>query len=173
MNRQKPSDRSGESGRPLTPGAASVHLEGRMADKALPYEIEFYVDDEGREPALAFLRGLDPAKRRAIGVAMTEVLQHLGPDVAKTSYGKTLGEGLFEFRLAEDAEQILRKAGKEARPETDEVKILLRVFFHPHGNKLLLLLSGYDKAEHDGATYQNEEIQKARKLLANWKKSKT
>jgi hypothetical protein len=41
----------------------------------------------------------------------------------------------------------LRKAGKNPRPEPGRGKILLRVFFHAHGNKLILLLSGYDKGE--------------------------
>lgn len=132
------------------------------------YQIEFYQEDDGREPALAFMQSLSRVKRAAIGVALNEVLEYLGPNVVGTDYGKNLGEGLFEFRLDQDAEEILKKKGKSARPEPD-AKILLRVFFHPHGKKLLLLLSGYDKAEHDKKSFQNARIEEARKLLTRWK----
>jgi hypothetical protein len=76
---------------------------------------------------------------------------------------------LYEFRLDQDAEQILRRSGKEPKREPDEGKILLRVFFHPHGNKLILLLSGYDKGERTSKAHQQEEIDAARKLLGHWK----
>jgi hypothetical protein len=134
-----------------------------------PYEIEFYVDDLGREPALAFMQSLTAFKRRAIGVALNEFLRYLGSDVVRTDFGKSLGGGLYEFRVDQDAEQILRKAGKDPRPEPEEGKILLRVFFHPHGKKLILLLSGYDKGEHTSRAYQNAQIEEARRLLSHWK----
>ncbi len=141
-----------------------------MAEGATPqYEIEFYVDDLGREPALTFMQSLAPLKRRAIGVALNEFLCHLGPDVVRTDFGKSLGGGLYEFRVDQDAEQILRKAGKDPKPEPEEGKILLRVFFHPHGRKLILLLSGYDKGEHTSKAYQNAQIEEARGLLSRWK----
>lgn len=53
--------------------------------------------------------------------------------------------------------------------EAEEGKILLRVFFHPHGNKIVLLLSGYEKAEHTSKAYQNTQIEEARRLLSHWK----
>jgi hypothetical protein len=141
-----------------------------MAEAATPpYELEFYVDDGGHEPALAFMQSLSPLKRRAIGVALNEFLGHMGPDVVRTDFGKSLGGALYEFRVDQDAEQILRKAGKDARPELDEGKILLRVFFHPHGKKLILLLSGYDKGERTSRAYQNAQIEEARRLLSRWK----
>jgi putative component of toxin-antitoxin plasmid stabilization module len=134
-----------------------------------PYEIEFYEDDAGNEPALAFMRSLSDVKKRAIGVALNEVLQHLGPNVAEGNFGRNLGGGLYEFRLDQDAEQILRRSGKEPRPEPDEGKILLRVFFHPHGSRILLLLSGYDKGERPSKAHQQGQIEEARKLLKHWK----
>jgi hypothetical protein len=134
-----------------------------------PYQIEFYEDDEGHEPALAFMRSLPSAKRRAIGVALHEFLGYLGPDVVGTDFGKNLGGGLLEFRVDEDAEQILRKAGKDPRPEPVAGKILLRVFCHAHGNKLILLLSGYDKGERSSKTHQNAQIEQARQYLKHWK----
>ena len=94
-----------------------VRSNGFMPEPRAPYQIEFYEDDEGHEPALAFMRALSPSKRRAIGVASNEFLAHLGPGVVETDFGKNLGGGLLEFRVDQDAEQILRKAGKDPRPE--------------------------------------------------------
>jgi putative component of toxin-antitoxin plasmid stabilization module len=139
-----------------------------MADVP-PYEIEFYEDEDGTEPALAFMRSLSPLKKRAMGVAINEVLQYEGPAVAEGNMGDNLGGGLYEFRLDQNAEQILRRKGKVPKPEPEKGKILLRLFFHPHGNKLLLLLCGYDKGERSSRSHQQEEIQAARTLLARWK----
>lgn len=139
-----------------------------MAEKPR-FEIEFYEDELGNEPALTFMRALAPPKKRAIGVAINEVLQHEGPDVAEGNFGRNLGGGLYEFRLDQNAEQILRRQGKKPRPESEPGKILLRLFFHPHGDKLLLLLCGYDKGEQPSKSHQQAEIEAARDLLKRWK----
>ena len=84
------------------------------------------------------------------------------------NFGKALGGGLYEFRLDQSAEQVLRRKGKRAKREPP-TKVLLRMFFHPHGNNGILLLCGYDKAEHSSKSYQNARIAQARKLLTAWK----
>lgn len=139
-----------------------------MAEDNETYAVEFFEDDDGKQPAKDFMRELTPTKRRAIGVAINEYLAHLGVNVVETEFGKSLGEGLYEFRLDQNAEEVLRKRGKEARPEKEEEKILLRVFFHPYGRKIILLLSGYDKAEDTSKHRQDGEIAEARKLLRQW-----
>jgi len=80
------------------------------------------------------------------------------------------GGGLFEFRFQDLTEDLLRQLGKKARRKLLEAqqKVLFRVFFHPHGDNVLLLLGGYDKAKHSSPTYQNAQIQIARKRLADW-----
>src|ERR1035438_3876344 len=72
-----------------------------------PYRLEFYEDEQGNEPVLSWLRGLVPHKRRAIGVALFEILQFEGPRVVGTSFGKQVGGGIFEFRLDQNSTQIL------------------------------------------------------------------
>ena len=135
-----------------------------------PYALEFYADVDGNEPVLDWLRRLAPRKRRAMGVAMFEILQFEGPQVVGTNFGKWIGGGIFEFRLDQDAPQVLRRQGKQARPEDAEPsKILLRVFCHAHGQKIVLLLAGYDKAWRPGARYQNEQIQVAKLRLKDWR----
>jgi phage-related protein len=133
------------------------------------YTLEFYADEQGREPVLDWLRRLTPHKRRAIGVAMFEILQHEGPDVVGTNFGRGLGGGLFEFRLDQDAAQVLARKGKRARPETAGTAILLRVFCHAHGDRIVLLLAGYDKGERPSTRHQQAQIALARARLRDWR----
>jgi len=138
-----------------------------------PYVLEFYEDESGDEPVLRWLRSLSPTKRRAMGVALYEILQHEGPNVVGTNFGKLIGSGIFEFRLDQDAAQILARKGKQAKPEAAEpAKILLRIFCHAHGHRIVLLLAGYDKGERPSPRHQQEQIQLARERLKSWKKRK-
>jgi phage-related protein len=134
------------------------------------YTLQFYEDEQGHEPVLDWLRRLAPRKRRAIGVAMFEILQHEGPHVVGTNFGKALGGGVFEFRLDQDAAQVLSRKGKSAKSEAvDAARILLRVFCHAHGDRIVLLLGGYDKGERPGARHQQAQIELAKARLRDWK----
>jgi phage-related protein len=135
-----------------------------------PYTLEFYDDEHGHEPALDWIRGLTSSKRRAIGVAMFEILQYEGPHVVGTNFGKGLGGGIFEFRLDQDAAQVLSRKGKRAKPEAGEIgNILLRVFCHAHGDRIVLLLGGYDKGERPSPRHQQAQIELAKARLKAWK----
>jgi len=139
----------------------------------VPFDLEFYDDPEtGRLPVLDWIKNdLSPYQRRAIGVAMSEVLQKLGVDVCESQYGRQLGDGLFEFRLRHDADEIIAKhTDKTPAGEPDEGKILLRVFCHAHGNRLILLLGGYDKEADPSDKREDKEIKLARKRLAEYKR---
>src|ERR1051325_1353680 len=68
------------------------------------------------------------------------------PHVVGTNFGKGLGGGIFEFRLDQDAAQVLARKGKRARPEASETaKILLRLFCHAHGDRGLFPRERHDK----------------------------
>lgn len=122
------------------------------------YELEFYEDERGDKPVLRWVReGLTRTQRLALGQAMREVLEERGIGVCATDYGKQLGKGLFEFRLR-------RSVGAA------EERILLRVFCHAYGNKVVLLLGGYDKGADPSPRRQNEEIAVARRRLAEWRR---
>ncbi len=57
------------------------------------FTLEFYADPNGDQPALRWLREeLTPTQRRAIGVAMAEILQVEGIGVCRGAYGKQLGD---------------------------------------------------------------------------------
>jgi hypothetical protein len=47
--------------------------------------------------------------------------------------------------------------------------MVLRVFCHAHGAKLILLVGGYDKGEHPAPRRQAAEIALARKRLKEWR----
>lgn len=101
---------------------------------------------------------------------MAEILQVDGIGVCRDAYGKQLGDGLFEFRLRHDAAEILRSVGKPARDEPHGERILLRVFCHAHGDRVILLLGGYDKGADPSKKRQQREIAEARRRLADFRR---
>jgi hypothetical protein len=130
------------------------------------WDIEFYADERGSEPCLEWMRGLSRQKRVALETAIELVLARRGLDVVETEFGKALGGGLYEFRLRWPAEEVASKVGAVlAEPAAETEAILLRLFFCTSGRKIILLLSGYDKAKSPGDRRQGKEITKARKLL--------
>jgi len=135
------------------------------------YELQFYEDERGSSPVLQWLREeLTPTQRRAIGVALREILEVEGLAICRTGYGRQLGDGLFEFRLRHDAAEILRSVGKTPRPEPGSERILLRVFCHAYGDRIVLLLGGYDKGADPSPKRQQREIADARKRLKDFRR---
>ncbi|MEO6866882.1 MAG: hypothetical protein ABI200_02560 [Gaiellales bacterium] len=70
-----------------------------------------------------------------------------------------------------DVKQILARKGKKPKQRDDEDagKILLRVFCHAHGQRIILLVGGYDKGERPSHTHQQQQIALARSRLKSWK----
>jgi phage-related protein len=126
-----------------------------------PYDIEFYIDDARQSPCLRWIKeDLSPTKRRALGIAMNEVLQRHGVQVVgERSWGRQLGQGLFEFRV--DRNVKLDDGVAE--------KIVLRVFCHAYGARKVLVLHGYDKGKSPSSKRQHREIDVARSRLAAWR----
>jgi hypothetical protein len=135
-----------------------------------PYSLEFHREGDGTEVVKDWLLGLSPGKRRAVGVALHEVLRPLGPDVCETRYGRDLGRGLIEFRLAERGPGFLAALGRPARRDTGEEddRIDLSVFCHCDGDRIVLL-SGFDRAAEPSRQRQQGEVARARALLADWR----
>jgi hypothetical protein len=112
------------------------------------------------------MASLAPQKRVALEEAIRLVLARRGLAVVETEFGKALGGGLFEFRLRWSAAEVQRKVeGVSAVTKAKAEKIMSRMFFCTSGRKIILLLSGYDKAKDPGETRQGREIARARKLL--------
>jgi hypothetical protein len=137
------------------------------------WDVEFYADEQGREPCRQWADDLSTQKRAAFSTAVRLVLARRGLDVVETEYGKALGDGLYEFRVRWSAAEISHKI--QGLPSEDvgaaPEDILLRVFFCTAGRKIVLLLDGYDKARHPGDRRQQREIARARKLLIAYREA--
>ena len=136
------------------------------------YELEFYIDpDTGDDPVSRWLRDeLTPVVRRLLGAAMHAVLQREGVGVCDTGFGKQLGQGLFEFRVQGNPQAIIdeerRRRGKQPKKiDPPGQPVLLRIFCHAFGTRIVLLLGGYDKASDPSAKRQRKEIEVARGRL--------
>jgi hypothetical protein len=162
------------------PVSGSLHTIGYMSrgdeqsagqHESSGYEIELFRRADGSEPVRRFIDLLSNDKRDALLAALTHVLGRQGLDVCRSEWGKQLGGGLAEFRLRHDEREVLgRKSGRTESelPGPSPEKILLRVFFHAHGNRLILLVSGYDKGARPSARHQQREIERARVYLREW-----
>lgn len=133
----------------------------------MTWAVEFFEDDQGRQPAREWLQSLDSGKRAAAIAAIETLLTQMGQDVCGTEYGKHLGNGLFEFRIRHDEGTIRAKAGQERTGKPADV--LLRIFCHAHGQRIVLLLGGYDKGAAPGRKRQDREIETARGRLRSFK----
>jgi hypothetical protein len=143
-----------------------------MSESGPAWTLEFY-DEHGREPVLDFLRGLDAVKEQALAAALHNVLAYEGIGVCGSSWGKWVqgAPGIFEFRVRHNAATILRERGLSVPTDLDASSrdIVLRVFCHAHGQKIVLLLAAYDKGKETSAKRQNTEIKRAKQRLARWK----
>ena len=135
------------------------------------YTIEFFRSADGSEPVRRFIDSLSNDKRDALLAALAQILARQGLDVCRSEWGKQLGGGLAEFRLRHDEREVLARKGitEPDLPEPSPERILLRVFFHAHGKRLILLLDGYDKGARPNARHQQREIERARNHLTEWR----
>jgi phage-related protein len=118
---------------------------------------------------------LTPTKRRALGTAMRQILQQHGVGVCSTEWGSHVALKIMEFRLRMRGSQVINSEAEINQIEPDTAKerfgldssedILLRVFFTARGDKLILLLHGYDKGENPGHKHQQNQIKEAAKRL--------
>jgi putative component of toxin-antitoxin plasmid stabilization module len=88
----------------------------------------------------------------------------------RTEWLKPLGEGLHEFRIRHDADEVARMFGGELPDAAGQrEKVLLRVFVHIYGDKVILLLGGYDKGKDPKERRQQGEVAEARRLVKQFK----
>lgn len=114
-------------------------------------------------------------ERAVLIAALESVLTPQGSDVCATEWGKALGAGLYEFRVRKSLKSILDEfaapgAKKLVLKPGDDRSVLLRAFFTVHGNRVVLLISVYDKGKDPSDKRQKKEIANARKLLKAWKR---
>lgn len=133
------------------------------------FTIEFFENERGRSPVEEWMESdLTDVELAALISALEHVLSHRGVNVCGGEWGKQLGDGLFEFRVRHTAEEIDAMFGG-APPGKGHGKVLLRVFCHAYGDKVVLLLNGYDKGEDLSGKRQQREIRLARRRLEEFK----
>ena len=130
------------------------------------------LDVSVQAPVLNLLEELK-AKYDLLDTAISHVLAVRGIDLVRTEWLKALGQGLHEFRVGHEADEVARMFGADPPGvEAPREKVLLRVFVHFYGDKIVLLLGGYDKGRDPKENRQQREIAQARKLLAQFTKRK-
>jgi hypothetical protein len=134
------------------------------------FTIEFFEEPSGRRPVEDWMESeLSDVELAALIAGFEHVLSHHGIDVCQSEWGKQLGEGLFEFRIRHTAAEIQRMFGGQAPGErASSGRVLLRVFCHAYGAKIVLLLNGYDKGADPSARRQQREIALARRRLTEF-----
>ncbi len=134
------------------------------------WTLEPFEDDDGIVPIERFLDGLSAMKFAALDAALRRVLAVRGLELVRTEWLKAIGGGLHEFRVRHSEAEIRNIVGAEpAEPKRTPERIVLRVFVHFYGNRVVLLLVGYDKGDDPKARRQQREIAKARRHLAQFK----
>ena len=140
------------------------------------YAVEFWEDEQGRKPVLQWIRDdLTREQRAALGKAMQHILATMGVGVCGTQFGKQLGDGLCEFRLRYNLAELHHRfegTPPSADASDSPAEILLRVFFHAYGDKIVLLLHGYDKSADPSKRRQQREIAEARRRLRAFRESR-
>ncbi len=114
-----------------------------------------------------FVRKLPAYEQAVVVAAIRHVLAVEGIGICDSEWGKPLGRGLYEFRIRRSLDTILRAAGLPDAGGRREV--LVRVFCSFVGNRVILLLGGYDKKRDASDRRQQREIARARAELARWK----
>ena len=127
----------------------------------------------GDMPFEAFIDTLPDVSVVALMMAIDTVLAARGIELARTEWLKPLGRGLHEFRVRHDAGEIAHMFGEvTGAAKASRRAILLRVFVHFHGDRRILLLSGYDKGADAAERRQRLEIARARRLLSQFKRER-
>ncbi len=136
-----------------------------------PWSPEPFVADDGSLPFERFVEELSDFKLEALLAAIDRVLVVRGIDLGRTEWLKALGHGLHEFRVRHDADKIAHMFGGSPAPVTAPPgNVMLRVFVHFYGDRVVLLLGGYDKGHDATHRRQQREIAEARRLLRQFKR---
>lgn len=129
-----------------------------------------FTAEDGGVPFERFVNSLSDFKFMALDAAIERVLSVRGLDLVRTEWLKALGKGLHEFRVRHDADEIFHMFGGDPPQVTAPAeRVMLRVFVHFYGDKVVLLIDGYDKGEDPKQRRQQREITEARRLLAQFR----
>lgn len=135
------------------------------------WTVEVY-EDGGFE---RFYRRLDEAEQATTRAAIEYVLSRLGMDICATEWGKSLGNGLYELRIRRTLGTIVGEYGPAEVADVVPAKlskrrVLIRVYCTFHGDRVVLLLGGYNKLRAPSRKQEQREIAAARSALNQWRR---
>ena len=144
--------------------------DSQSPKQSQPWQIELLRLPNGQIPYLTFRGSLNPYEAELLDLCIDQILARAGINVCETNWGKALGAGLYEFRIHRSLKVLANNLGIEVPGEFkgDQTK-LLRVFFTVEGQKIILLISGYDKGKDPSRRKQQKMIETARSLLKKHK----
>lgn len=150
-------------------GNFSEHSQSPQPD----WRIHLYQTPQGHIPFEIFRNSLDPFETELLDLCILKILAREGHNVCATNWGKSLGAGLYEFRINRSLAILRQEFGiKDSIESGAENSKLMRVFFSVEGQKIILLLCGYDKGKDPSRKRQQKIIKTARKLLKLHKHSR-
>jgi hypothetical protein len=132
----------------------------------MQWTLQIHDRPDGSIPYQIFRESLDLYTLSVLDICVEEVLARQGNNVCATSWGKSLGGGLYEFRIRKSIAAVCKEANIPL-PDFPNAKksTLLRVFFAVEGSKIIVLLCAYEKGKDSSTRRQQHEIAKARKYL--------
>jgi DNA-binding XRE family transcriptional regulator len=100
--------------------------------------------------------------------ALKEILGRQGFALARSTWLKSLGGSLWEFRIGPSSKAVESKAGLLSDENVPQTKVLLRVFCSFQKNQKVIH-GCYDKQRYGAGKRQNAAIRRARESLLTFK----
>lgn len=154
--------------------ARALQTTGVLSVPPPTYTIEMFERDGNPDdvPYLRwFLHELTRPKQLAAKAGVERILAYLGSAVVDTDWGDNLQDSVCELRIkrtAAETEAWWRSHYGLPYPEPEpHVEVLLRIYFHAYGDKVILLLGGFDKGAHPN--HEQAEVKQAKANLRNWR----
>lgn len=109
--------------------------------------------------------------QQVVRLLVINILVVGGPGLAKTSWLKPLGQGLWEFRIGGNVNSVLKRAGVQSTTSFGNQKLLIRVFC-AFESDVVLLIGCYNKLKFSGGRPQSLAITRARKVLLTFREGR-
>jgi hypothetical protein len=114
------------------------------------------------------MKNLPPSTRAVAEVAIQRILARQGLTLATGNWLRSLGSGLWEFRIEKSFKAVFSKSEIPSPSRANNEAILIRVFCSFEKDEILLL-GIYDKQRNGSGRKQDQAIQNARKALLQFK----
>jgi hypothetical protein len=113
-----------------------------------------------------------PANTRyVLKVALESILLVEGIDLAAGPWLKSLGGGLWEFRIGPSLKAVFSKANVSSPLPVTNTRILIRMYC-TFRNRQILLIGLFDKQRYGSGKRQAKSIENARKQLLTFQKER-